>query len=305
MENSVNAKLELGLERLAKAGHDPDLLGGALQSIHGALEDAFRAQLAADTHVPEGQRADYVDPKKVQWKDLLDAMMLYRDLSQADRDVIWRTNSVRTRVAHGGRYTGSRADLERYAELVQRLCGYTPPAPAATPTPAPARPARPASPAGAARRAGPAAPEIPRAVRPRQAAAKPARSRLNWMAILAATTLLVIIAIAAIARNTTASRAPAPAATPAASPAGSTPAPTAAPTATAAPRAATVRAEDGLNIRADHSIQAAVLLAVANGTRITLIGGPVEAEGHTWWQVDMNGRQGWCDDQFLQLDAAP
>ena len=64
MENSAASKLKLGLERLAKAGTDADMLGLALQSIHGALEDGFRAQIAANPQVPESLRTDVLDPKK-------------------------------------------------------------------------------------------------------------------------------------------------------------------------------------------------------------------------------------------------
>src|SRR5438128_4696830 len=117
-------KLELGLQRLAKAGDDADMLGLALQSIHGALEDHFRARLSADSHMPAEQRVAMADPKQTQWRDLLDAMQLYGDLSAPNRELIWRTNVLRTKVAHGGRYTGSRADLERYAALARSLCGY-------------------------------------------------------------------------------------------------------------------------------------------------------------------------------------
>ena len=47
--DGATEKLELGLQRLAKAGDDADMLGLALQSIHGALEDHFRARLSADS----------------------------------------------------------------------------------------------------------------------------------------------------------------------------------------------------------------------------------------------------------------
>src|SRR4051812_29819334 len=122
--DGATEKLELGLQRLAKAGDDADMLGLALQSIHGALEDHFRARLSADSHMPAEQRAAMADPKQTQWRDLLDAMQLFGDLSAPNRELIWRTNALRTRVAHGGRYTGSRADLERYAALARSLCGY-------------------------------------------------------------------------------------------------------------------------------------------------------------------------------------
>ena len=44
---SVRQKLQKGRDHLNKAGNDPDLLGLALTSIHGALEDACRSWLAA------------------------------------------------------------------------------------------------------------------------------------------------------------------------------------------------------------------------------------------------------------------
>src|SRR5689334_5045279 len=177
--DGATEKLELGLQRLAKAGNDADMLGLALQSIHGALEDHFRARLAADSSMPADQRAAIADPKQTQWRDLLDAMQLYGGLSAPDRELIWRTNALRTRVAHGGRYTGSRADLERYAALARSLCGYPADAkPAAESRPAPRAPAEkpPARPAVAR----PAAPsDIPRAVRTGAAAAL-VRRRSPW-----------------------------------------------------------------------------------------------------------------------------
>ena len=176
---SATAKLELGLERLAKAGDDADLLGLALQSLHGALEDHYRARLAADQHIPEDQRAAMLDPKRVQWKDLLDAMQLYADLGAPEREQIWRMNAARTKVAHGGRYAGGRAELEGYAKLVQAQLGYTPPPPTgrarerATRQPSD-KPEQSPSPRS---RAAPAADDIPRAVRSSPSKAQPAPPR--------------------------------------------------------------------------------------------------------------------------------
>ena len=39
---SIQEKLNKGRDRLNKAGNDEDLLGLALASVHGALEDACR-----------------------------------------------------------------------------------------------------------------------------------------------------------------------------------------------------------------------------------------------------------------------
>lgn len=347
MHPGATEKLELGLQRLAKAGGDADMLGLALQSIHGALEDHFRVVLSTDDQMPEAQRRAVLDPKQVQWKDLLDLMVLYRDLGAADREEIWRINGIRAKVAHGGRYSGSRADLESYAQLVQRLGDYAPskaaatparsssgqalaereaqraqaerarigqppppapaPAPASQPQRSTARPsaqpqARPAAqaPARPTSRRADEAPSIPRAVR---ASPPPApRSRLGWLLALGAIALLGLIAVIALVRNSTtppASLAQSPSALPtAAAP------PTSAPAATAGPRGATIAAEGGLNIRADHSLSAKVLFTAGNGSRVSIAGGPIEADGHTWWQIEIGGQRGWCAGEFLQLDTA-
>jgi hypothetical protein len=308
MSDSANSKLELGLERLAKAGTDADLLGLALQSLHGALEDAFRAQLAADTHVPAAQRADITDPKKVQWKDLLDAMVLYRDLGADDRRTIWRVNGLRTRVAHGERSRINRAELESYAALVQRLIGYTPPA-GASPAPVPQPAAKPrakaaSSPAAAKPRPSPsAAPDIPRAVRSRPSAPPP-RSRMSWMLIAGACALLLVLALAALVRNSAATGSAAPTEQlPTQAEAAAAAEPSPAPAPTARPRNATVRADGGLFLRANHSTAAQILATLPDGARVTIADGPVEAENRSWWQVeDTTGKRGWCAGDFLVFE---
>jgi hypothetical protein len=309
--DGATEKLELGLQRLAKAGDDADMLGLALQSIHGALEDHFRARLSSDSHMPAEQRVAMADPKQTQWRELLDAMQLYGDLSAPNRELIWRTNALRTKVAHGGRYTGSRADLERYAALARSLCGYHADAKPAT-APQPRAPAEKtaAKPAGAR---SAASPDIPRAVRTR-AAARPTRRRSPWPGGLLALALLLGLAAFAVLY-----RAPAPRADSAAAPtalatalATAAPAPstssgqdaapaTALPT-PPLPRAATVAAQDGLNFHADPSINAALLGTLPGGTRVSIIGAPVQADGYTWWNVEVDGRRGWCAGEFLAFD---
>ena len=284
--DGATEKLKLGLQRLAKAGDDADMLGLALQSIHGALEDHFRARLSVDSHMSAEQRAAMADPKQTPWRDLLDAMQLYGDLSAPNRELIWRTNALRTKVAHGGRYTGSRADLERYAALARSLCGY----------PADAKPAGLASAAST---------DIPRAVRA-GASAPPARRRSPWPGGLLALALLLILAAFAILRSTRsppAESAAAPTALATAAPA--TAAPAAAPATDLPPplpRAATVTAQDGLNLRADHNSSAALVGTLPSGTRVTIVGASVQADGYTWWNVEVDGRRGWCAGEFLSFD---
>jgi hypothetical protein len=304
--DGATEKLELGLQRLAKAGDDADMLGLALQSIHGALEDHFRARLSSDSSMPAEQRAAMADPKQTQWRDLLDAMQLYGNLSAADRELIWRTNALRTKVAHGGRYTGSRADLERYAALARSLCGYVADAkPIAESRQAPRATAEKTTtkPAGAR---PPPSTDIPRAVRT-GATTMPTRQRSPWPGGVLALALLLGLAAFAVLR-----RAPAPSAESAAAP---TVLATAVPaTATSAvvlatdvpptppPRVATVTAEDGLNLRAEPNDQATLVGTLPGGTRVNIIGGPVQAGAYTWWNVEVDGQRGWCAGEYLTFD---
>lgn len=112
-------KIRLGLERLERAGDDPDLLGAALTSLHGALEDRFRHLLASSPEVPEHEHARILDVARVQWAELIDLMRLHAGLSPEDADFIRTMNRERQSVAHGGRFRGKRATLERYARLAR------------------------------------------------------------------------------------------------------------------------------------------------------------------------------------------
>ena len=303
--DGATEKLELGLQRLAKAGDDADMLGLALQSIHGALEDHFRARLAIDSHMPAEQRAAMADPKQTQWRDLLDAMQLFGDLSAPNRELIWRTNMLRTKVAHGGRYTGSRADLERYAALVRSLCGYPADAPAASLPQPRARGEKPAAKPAGARSV--ASTDIPRAVRA-GASAAPTRRRSPWPGGVLALALLLILAAFAVLRSAPSPRAES--AAPPTAPATAAPATAALAAApvtdlppTPRPRTATVTAQDGLNLRGDHNSSAALIGTLPSGTRVTIIGEPVQANGYTWWNVEVDGRRGWCAGEFLTFDT--
>ena len=66
-------------------------------SIHIDGQAIYNA--AERKNMPAEQRAAMADPKQAQWRDLLDAMQLYGDLSAPNRELIWRTNALRTKVA--------------------------------------------------------------------------------------------------------------------------------------------------------------------------------------------------------------
>lgn len=121
--NDGKEKLYRGLRLLATAGEDRVIVGYALICIHGALEDRFRAWLAANPDVPFEERAAVTDRRRVQWEGLLNMMRTYGDLHDGDVQTIRRMNDVRQRVAHGDELKGTCQDVERYAVLVKRLMG--------------------------------------------------------------------------------------------------------------------------------------------------------------------------------------
>jgi hypothetical protein len=242
----------------------------------------------------------------VQWKDLLDAMQLYGDLSAQDRDQIWRTNGLRTKVAHGGRYSGTRADLERYAALVQSLVGYTPAKVAGPARAERASAAKPVESRRTARRQPASArsidtPDIPRAIRAGRPSERPARSSRpgGLIALALLLGLALFVALRSLAQPLARSAA-APTADAATIPTAATA--TAAAPPTALPRSATVTTQDGLNLRKDHASSAQLLASLSNGTHVAIIGGPVLADGHIWWNVEADGRRGWCAGEFLTFD---
>ena len=114
-------KLQLGLQRLSKAGDDPDLLGLALISLHGALEDYFRNWLSTNPSVPPSEREAVLDARRMQWKGLLDLMQRYGSLNDNQRRYIFRMNRLRQDVGHGGQFTGTRSELENYANFVRGI----------------------------------------------------------------------------------------------------------------------------------------------------------------------------------------
>ncbi len=61
---------------------------------------------------------------------------------------------------------------------------------------------------------------------------------------------------------------------------------------------------DGLNIRATASTSSDILTTVAQGTALTVVGGPAEGNGLTWWNVQTaGGVTGWAAAQFLAKPA--
>jgi uncharacterized protein YraI len=72
--------------------------------------------------------------------------------------------------------------------------------------------------------------------------------------------------------------------------------------ATAVPRAAAVSAAEGLNLRAEPALGAELVVGLPNGTHVAIVGGPVEADGFVWWNVEVEGRRGWCAGEYLKFE---
>jgi len=58
--------------------------------------------------------------------------------------------------------------------------------------------------------------------------------------------------------------------------------------------------EDFVRLRTEASTTGEVLLELTSGQRLSIVSGPVEADGYTWWQVETGlGTSGWVVVDFL------
>ena len=60
--------------------------------------------------------------------------------------------------------------------------------------------------------------------------------------------------------------------------------------------------DGALNLRAAPSLSAAVLRVMADNEALLVQGGPVEADGYTWYRVRNYAGEGWAAGEFLRLD---
>lgn len=62
-----------------------------------------------------------------------------------------------------------------------------------------------------------------------------------------------------------------------------------------------VTTDEGVNLRSESSIADNVVTMLDTGEELTVVSGPVDAEGYTWWQVvTATGEQGWVADDFIE-----
>lgn len=116
---SVQQKLQKGRDRLNKAGNDSDLLGLALTSIHGALEDACRNWLSAPA-IKQQHGVDVQNKSEANWQNVLELMPRYCGWSDRDVRYVRKMNSLRNQAAHGDGFEGTRQDIEQYLSYVEK-----------------------------------------------------------------------------------------------------------------------------------------------------------------------------------------
>jgi hypothetical protein len=125
----IQAVLREGLLVLSEAAeNDRRLAGVALLSIHAAMEDFLRLEIARK--VPD-LRAEVEDVNQTGLKSLSDYSRMYLGFGSSDVDMILTANSQRNSFAHSKRYGWSwrRADVARYAAFVYGKCNPGKPLP--------------------------------------------------------------------------------------------------------------------------------------------------------------------------------
>ena len=59
--------------------------------------------------------------------------------------------------------------------------------------------------------------------------------------------------------------------------------------------------ETGVNLRGSATTGSEVITTLSTGQQVTVIGGPQEGDGFTWWQIALgDGTEGWIADDFLE-----
>jgi hypothetical protein len=313
-------KFREGQRLLAQAGNDQAALSMALLKVHSALEDYLRSALATNQAVPEETRQAVTDIRAVQWRDLADYAQKYNVITGPERNTILSFNKLRQNVAHGETITLDREQLEQYVRMIGGKLNIrvedvptkpaqsprtqppvsAPPRPTAATQPLPKHPYNPYETAVPDKRKKPKAPKNnPPATRP--------RGCTSWVFGF----LLIFFVLSGVRAfqdrfDVIYSEDGDPLRLPKIVDARSTQ-PESAPVAqpTAAARMATVVdvGNLGLRVRETPSLTGTLVATkLSEGTQVQIIGGPQEADGHTWWQIQTEAITGWCSGTYLQIE---
>lgn len=118
--NHAKKKLEDGYNVLAQANNNPIILAGALQTIHGALEDGCRLWLS-QPNISRQHGIKVQNRSDANWQTLLDLMPKHYQWSNSNVRYVRKMNGMRNNAAHGDGFEGTRADVEQYATFVQNI----------------------------------------------------------------------------------------------------------------------------------------------------------------------------------------
>lgn len=107
-----------GIDLLARAGDDPDLLGMSLIYLHGGLEAYFYDQLEQKIALFRAR-----EQKHPSWPDLINLWEEQRNLSESARTSLLEYNKLRNSVAHAKIHEISRERVEKYVSFIQDFTG--------------------------------------------------------------------------------------------------------------------------------------------------------------------------------------
>ncbi len=116
-----NDKLARGFTLLARARAAPELLGPALLTIHGALEDQVRLALL---DLPDLNRADreLAADDATSMDELLELARMHLGVQDQEQRIIRYAEGLRIRAIHGDALDGQAGSVLRYARFVEQLC---------------------------------------------------------------------------------------------------------------------------------------------------------------------------------------
>lgn len=58
--------------------------------------------------------------------------------------------------------------------------------------------------------------------------------------------------------------------------------------------------DNGLNMRSEPTTDASIVTTLAQGQQVSIVGGPEDGDGFTWWQIELEGGDtGWVAADFL------
>jgi hypothetical protein len=290
---TIDDKLLRGYALLRRAGNDESMLGLAMITFHGALEDHLDEMLRRDPDL-DPQIREALENGRLGWLPRADAALARGLITPTQRNIALDANRLRQEVAHGETFAGSAASVEQYATFVSGITGRGKSVRAvreAAEAPTAAHSAV-GSNAYSARRA-----------RPRPAASRPVVSMLPWpVRNMAFTAVAVVVGVGLLwwmlggiinPTNTPATNTARP--------------PTTAPLPTPAPQLATIARLGGATglMRTAPSFNAPTQPApISDGTRVTILNRPtVQAEGTSWRYISYGGYDGWVPEHNLDIQA--